>query len=54
MEVRTAYLTLADESQAIRGRKAPYYDYYGLSPYSGAGYMYPDFPISGRTKTVSD
>jgi sporulation protein YlmC with PRC-barrel domain len=24
----------------------PYYGYYGLSPYWGSGYMYPQFPIS--------
>ena len=29
----------------------PYYGYYGLSPYWGEGYMYPDFPVGRRPIT---
>ena len=29
----------------------PFYGYYGLSPYWGAGYMYPTFPMS-REETI--
>jgi sporulation protein YlmC with PRC-barrel domain len=29
----------------------PFYGYYGLSPYWGTGYMYPNFPMS-REETV--
>jgi sporulation protein YlmC with PRC-barrel domain len=31
----------------------PYYNYYGLSPYWGESYMYPDFPVD-RTPPVRD
>jgi sporulation protein YlmC with PRC-barrel domain len=31
----------------------PYYGYYGLSPYWGAGYMYPEFPPS-RERPITD
>jgi sporulation protein YlmC with PRC-barrel domain len=31
----------------------PFYGYYGLSPYWGAGYMYPEFPKS-REKQFTD
>jgi sporulation protein YlmC with PRC-barrel domain len=31
----------------------PYYGYYGLSPYWGAGYMYPEFP-SSRERPITD
>lgn len=33
--------------EPVRTYWEPYYGYYGLSPYWGAGYLYPQFPISG-------
>ncbi len=32
----------------------PFYGYYGLSPYWGAGYLNPGFPLSPEQKTVHD
>jgi sporulation protein YlmC with PRC-barrel domain len=32
----------------------PFYGYYGLSPYWGAGYMYPGFPLSLEQQPVRD
>jgi sporulation protein YlmC with PRC-barrel domain len=32
----------------------PFYGYYGLSPYWGTGYMYPNFPMSPEETVLHD
>jgi len=32
----------------------PFYGYYGLSPYWGAGYLYPNFPMSPEETVLHD